>query len=83
MPVDIALSLFSRSDIPPVQYPCALLQVRHALLWPTSLADFVSWLFRLLHKVQAVPAPMLPSPAAQHLVSWAVGLFLRFGFISP
>lgn len=55
MPDDIALSLFSRSDIPPVQYPCALLQVRHALLWPTSLADFVSWLFRLLHKVQSRP----------------------------
>lgn len=29
---------------------------------PTSLADFVSWLFRLLHTSH--------SPAAQHLVSW-------------
>lgn len=35
-------------------YPCALCPaaVRHAMPWPTNPADFVSWLFRLLHNLQ-------------------------------
>lgn len=82
MSVRIALSLFFQRDARHVPL-CAPAVVRHATLCVANKScRFRFMAFPVAAHLQFRARCCHPRQA-QHLVSWAVGLLLRFGFISP